>query len=259
MLNYIHEKNTPAPCINHHAPCIQHANTATKNGFDHCAGCKTQYSFGVYVNADDIEATLREYRKPDLKLYHLTANTSGVQDFFRQSTFAPVKKDMSDLWTFFYVEGNYINISDDLEVNSYIAADVAELLRQMLLQEGLSFTYETVMSHTGKLSFMVQARKYGYRVYLYYIATNDPDININRVDIRLAQKGHGVSPEIIKSRYYKSLENLKEAVTQTDRAFLFNNSGEQSKLLAEITEGKHVTLEVDAAQLPNWFINYLVK
>lgn len=129
----------------------------------------------------------------------------------------------------------------------------------MLLQEGLSFTYETVMSHAGKLYFMEQAREYGYRVYLYYIATNDPDININRVDIRLAQQGHGVSREVIKSRYYKSLENLKEAVTHTDRAFLFDNSGEQSKLLAEITNGKDVTLEVEAAQLPNWFIDYLFK
>jgi len=82
--------------------------------------------------------------------------------------------------------------------------------------------------------------------------------NINRVDIRLAQKGHGVSPEVIRSRYYKSLENLKEAVTHTDRAFLFDNSGEQPKLLAEITNGKDVVLEVDAAQLPNWFIDYLI-
>lgn len=219
---------------------------------------KTKYSFGVYVNADDIEATLREYRKLDLRWYQLTANTLGVQDFFRQSTFAPVKLAMPELWQFFYVEDNYLGISDKLNINSYIAADVAELLRQMLLQEGVSFTYETVMSHAGKINFMAQARKLGYRVYLYYIATNDPDININRVDIRLAQQGHGVSPEIIRSRYYKSLENLKEAVIHTDRAFLFDNSGEQSKLLAEIVDGKDVTLEVDATQLPNWFIDYLV-
>jgi predicted ABC-type ATPase len=220
---------------------------------------KTKYSFGVYVNADDIEATLREYRKLDLRWYQVTTNTSRVQDFFRQSTFAPVKLAIPDLWTFFYVEGDYLSINDELEVNSYIAADVAELLRQILLQEGLSFTYETVMSHTGKLAFMAQAREHGYRVYLYYIATNDPDININRVDIRLAQKGHGVSPEVIRSRYYKSLENLKEAVIHTDRAFLFDNSGEKSKLLAEVTNGKEVTLEVDAAQLPNWFFDYLVQ
>jgi predicted ABC-type ATPase len=219
---------------------------------------KTKYSFGVYVNADDIESTFREYRKLDLRCYQLKANTLQVQNFFKQSTFAPVKLAMPDLWQFFYVEDNYLGISDELNVNSYIAADIAELLRQMLLQEGISFTYETVMSHAGKLDFMVQAREHGYRVYLYYIATNDPDININRVDIRLAQQGHGVSPEIIRNRYYKSLENLKDAVVHTDRAFLFDNSGEQSKLLAEIINGKEVTLEVDAAQLPNWFIDYML-
>lgn len=69
---------------------------------------KTKYSFGVYVNADDIEATLREYRKLDLRCYHVKADTSGVQDFFRKSTFAPVKLALPDLWTFFYVEDNYL-------------------------------------------------------------------------------------------------------------------------------------------------------
>ncbi len=219
---------------------------------------KNQYSFGVYVNADDIEATLKEYKKLDLRLYQLTLHTEQVQDFFRRSTFAPVKLAMPDLWAFIYIYDNYLCIQEELGVNSYIAADVAEMLRQMLLQKGLSFTYETVMSHAGKLSFMEQARKQGYRVYLYYIATNHPDININRVSIRLAQNGHDVSPDIIRNRYDKSLANLKEAIKHTDRAFLFDNSGEKSKLVAEITNGKEVSLQIDVDQLPNWFIEHLL-
>lgn len=219
---------------------------------------KNEFSFGVYINADDIEATLREFGKVDLSAYQLNADDGRLQEFFRRSTFAPVKLNMPDLWQYIYVEDNYVAIKKDLPVNSYIAADLAEFLRQMCLQENLTFTYETVMSHTGKLSFMAEARKAGYRVYLYFIATNDPDINVNRVTIRLAQKGHGVSPEVIRNRYYKSLENLKEAVSHTDRAFLFDNSGKDPKLLAEITDGKEVNLEVDASELPRWFIDSLL-
>lgn len=220
---------------------------------------KNQYSFGVYVNADDIEAAFRESRRLGLKPFELSVTTIEIQDFLRQSTFAPVKLNQLNLWSYFYVENGYLCMKEGLDINSYIAADIAEFFRQALLENGLSFTYETVMSHAGKVSFMQLAQQKGYRVYLYYIATNDPDININRVQIRRAQKGHDVSPDIIKKRYYKSLEHLKQAIANTDRAFLFDNSGKNSKLLAEITNGKTVTLTIDSSEIPNWFIDYVYE
>ena len=63
------------------------------------------------------------------------------------------------------------------------------------------------MSHHGKVSFLQEAIENNYRVYLYFIATEDPDININRVNVRVANHGHYVDSEIIKSRYYRSLQN----------------------------------------------------
>lgn len=221
-------------------------------------GLRNQYSFGVYVNADDIEAAFRESRRLELKPFELSVTTTAIQDFFRQSTFAPLKLNQPDLWKLFYVEDGFLCMKEAQDINSYIAADIAEFFRQSLLENGVSFTYETVMSHAGKVSFMELAQQKGYRVYLYYIATNDPDININRVQIRRAQKGHDVSPDIIKKRYYKSLEHLKQAVANTDRAFLFDNSGKNSKLLAEITGGNSVTLTIDSSEIPNWFIDYLL-
>lgn len=219
---------------------------------------ESQYSFGVYINADDIELTLLKSGQLNLAHYQLTATSFEIQDFFRQSTFAPIRLNNPELWRFISVKDNFIVISKDVSINSYIAADIAEWLRRMLLQQQSSLTYETVMSHVGKLDFMSEARKKGYRVYLYYIATNDPDININRVNIRMAQKGHGVDPAIIRNRYYKSLSNLKQALKYTDRAFVFDNSGEHSKLLAEVTNGREVHLQVDSSELPKWFIDYLL-
>ena len=66
-----------------------------------------------------------------------------------------------------------------------------------------------------------------------------------------------MSPEVIERRYYKSLQNLKGAVKQTNRAYIFDNSGTASLLVAEITEGSDVIV-IDPEKAPNWFIKYLV-
>ena len=42
-------------------------------------------------------------------------------------------------------------------IKTYLAADIAEFIRQQLLNHGVSFTYETVMSHPGKIDFLSQA------------------------------------------------------------------------------------------------------
>lgn len=143
-------------------------------------------------------------------------------------------------------------------VDSYLAADLAEFIRQQLLLNEVSFTYETVMSHDGKIAFLQNARDKGYRVYLYFVATEDPEINISRVNVRVAQHGHYVASEVIKKRYFKSLELLKEAVKKTNRAYIWDNSGAASVLLAEVTEGIDVRI-FDTNNVPNWFVKYLVE
>jgi predicted ABC-type ATPase len=132
------------------------------------------------------------------------------------------------------------------------------LIRQQLLANDISFTYKTVMSHESKVTFMQLARNKGYRVYLYFIATEDPDINVSRVNVRVAQHGHSVSHEQITDRYYKSLQHLKPAVKKTNRAYLWDNSGEAALLIAEITDGQDVNV-FDTDKVPNWFVKHLAN
>ena len=37
------------------------------------------------------------------------------------------------------------------------------------------------MSHPSKVALLENAQRAGYRTYLYYIATDDPAINVSRV------------------------------------------------------------------------------
>jgi len=154
------------------------------------------------------------------------------------------------------VANNLLSLS--AVIDSYLAADLAEFIRQQLLEVGKSFTYETVMTHESKIGFLEHAQKNGYKVYLYYIATEDPAININRVAVRVAQEGHNVPPAVIESRYFRSLENLKNAVKKSNRAYVFDNSGKQAELIVEVADGVDVRRN-DAIEVPNWVANYLLS
>ena len=215
----------------------------------------SKISLGIYVNADDIEKEFYVSNSLSLEQYQLSISLEQVQDFFRQSNFSPVKRNELDLWQKIQIAENKIILSTTID--SYIAADIAEFIRQRLLAEGISFTYETVMSHPDKIKFLKAAKNSGYRVYLYFVSTEDPEININRVNIRVAQKGHDVLNNIIKERYYKSLKNLKSAVKESSRAFIFDNSQNHINLIAEITDGIDVAIN-QTLNVPTWVSEYLL-
>lgn len=109
-------------------------------------------------------------------------------------------------------------------VDAYHAAALADWLRRLLLRERRDFTFETVMSHPGKVAFLHQARAAGYRVYLYWVVTEDAEVNVDRVAQRVREGGHAVPPDKIRRRYVDALELLRPAMETSDRAYLFDNS-----------------------------------
>jgi predicted ABC-type ATPase len=123
----------------------------------------------------------------------------------------------------------------------------------------ISYTLETVMSSPHKVELLKQAQQQGYRTYLYFIATDDPEINISRVRNRVKQGGHSVPEDKIVSRYHRSIDLLMEAIRYTNRAYVFDNSSnnQDRTWLAEITAGR--TLEIKARQVPAWFDNAVLK
>ena len=148
--------------------------------------------------------------------------------------------------------------ANNTAIHSYLAADLAEFIRQQLVANGISFTYETVMSHKSKIDFLQTAKEQGYRIYLYFVATENPEINISRVNVRVAQHGQNVAPDVIINRYFRSLQQLYAAVKISNRAYIWDNSDTASLLIAEITDGENVII-MDTDKVPNWFVKYLVN
>ena len=106
---------------------------------------KAEIPFGVYVNADDIEGLLKQSGVLLFSTYQLNITEAALQSFFKKSRFSPIKRNEPDLWSKLTVQENILHIN--ASVDSYLAADLSEFIRQQLLENNISFTYETVMSH----------------------------------------------------------------------------------------------------------------
>ncbi|MBC7425712.1 MAG: zeta toxin family protein [Bacteroidia bacterium] len=212
-------------------------------------------NLGYYINSDDIELSLRENLYLDLSVFNISTTTEELRKFIKDFGMSVTKLDEENIEECFFHEEGKIIIRDT-PINSYLAADIAEFIRRKLLESETSFSFETVLSHPSKLAFISQAREQGYRIYVYYITTENPGININRVKLRVAKSGHPVKPETIIDRYYRSLKLLFDTVKLRDRAFLFDNSETYFELVAEITDARKVQVTDLDRKLPEWFITH---
>ncbi len=107
------------------------------------------------------------------------------------------------------------------------------------------------MSSSDKVDFLKLAQENGFRTYLYYVATEDPLINVSRVSSRVKQGGHPVPEDKIISRYHRSLSLLYDASKFANRAYIFDNSDVQRVTIAEVTDGG--LLEMKTESMPIWF------
>lgn len=215
-----------------------------------------EINLGYFINADELEIQLKTKGFIDLEPIGVKTDQSEFESYMEKdqakSLIAKAKK-----------EGHKINIEivDNLiidknkDTKSYEASLIGFFLRDLLYKQNKSFSFETVMSHISKVVELENAKMEGYRIYLYFICTDDPEINVSRVENRVAKGGHDVKLNYILNRYSRTLNNLYPAMQQARRAFLFDNSGKTSKLIAETFEGK---LKLHVQSPPNWFLDYVL-
>jgi predicted ABC-type ATPase len=157
--------------------------------------------------------------------------------------------------------GEYINADDiarslentisDYRDRNIRAAQVAEERRLLALQEGRDFAFETVMSTPEKVALMTQARALGYRVSLFFVTTEDPEINVRRVAGRVKNGGHPVEPDAIRRRYAATMDLLPSAFEHAHQATVLDNSEEPGNLRIVATKAdEDVEFPVEDAVLP---------
>lgn len=204
---------------------------------------------GVYINPDEMEKAIKSSGTLDLASFQVTADSVEVTAFFAASTLLQKAGLLDDL-TQIGVRDGKLDF-DGIEVNSYWASVTADFIRHKLLAAGVSFTFETVMSSADKVAFLQKAQQQGFRTYLYFVATEDPQINLSRVAYRVKTGGHPVPRDKVLSRYQRSLDLLPDAINYSNRAYLFDNSGSEHVWIAEVTDGEE--LEMKTEHMPHWF------
>ncbi len=184
---------------------------------------------------------------PDTKQLWILAggNGSGKSTFYRH-----------------YLEGYGIKfVNADIIANeirpksskdlSYQAAEIAEKIRNELLEQGVSFCYETVFSHESKIDFIAKAKSLGYKIILVYIHLNHAGLNEARVFQRTKEGGHDVPSEKIYSRIPRTMNHIKKALAIVDEARILDNSFEKDRFrqIAVMKAGKY---EIRVEQTPDW-------
>lgn len=219
------------------------------------------HHIGAYLNADELEQNLNTSHQLDLMAYHPALKAQDLIDFLKQKK-RPNAGQLVPLLTNEPILLDDWNIQFDAsEIDSYLCARIIDYIRLEFLRLKISFTFETVMSHISKVEFLQEAKRHGFKTYLYYVSTVDPMINIARVKYRVSVGGHPVPEQKIVERYYRSMDLLMQAVDASDRTYLFDNSsnGEKAAFIAEIQSAETLKMNPEVQQLPWWFAEKVLK
>ncbi len=218
------------------------------------------YNTGHNINADVIEKTLDNKGFINLDFFNLKVSEYEFDDFLKSDNAKSLlKKSKEENHNISLTLRDNFIVDYSKETHKYEGSLISSFIREKLIQNKQSFCFETVMSHSSKTQEIQEAKNQGYFIYLYFICIDEPEINISRVENRVQKGGHNVEHSKITGRYPKTLENLFPAIEICDKCYLYDNSDEKYKLIAEIDSGKYLTLHVNENDSPNWFKNYVLK
>lgn len=211
---------------------------------------------GTYVNADDIKVILSRNRFVDFSSFGVHLDGDQFKKAFKDSTLSDRIENVSKTLSNVYFSNDKLYLKAEYVIEDYFVSFIAAFICDKLLDISKKFTIETVMSHPSKLDYMKLAKEKGFKIYLYFVALADPELNKHRVQARVAQGGHPVDEEKISQGYYRTMNNLYEALKIADSAFLFDNSAGEPNMFA-IKEQGHMKILSD--YIPKWFDTYVMN
>lgn len=131
-----------------------------------------------------------------------------------------------------HVTPPYINADDIMRAtlcSNLDAALKAEELRHECIENGDSFSFETVLSTPRNLDLLRDAKERGYFIRGFFVLTASADLNVFRVEARFQSGGHHVPEDKIRSRYVKSLANIPSFIELCDVCHIYDNTGQEPK------------------------------
>ena len=218
------------------------------------AQLSSDYAVNLYrfLNADLLFAEVEQSHQTACPF---SIDNAELVQFVAQSTYPREYKRPFESGEIYIDEEDYLHFSAN-GINSYSVAIVADFFKEQYLKHRISFSFETVFSHPAKIDILRRAQAAGFKTYMYFVATENPVINVNRIKERVALGGHDVPEEKTRSRYLRCMEQVRYALPYLNRAYFFDNSTQQSLYLAEYESEVGFTLHSEL--LPSWFRRFVL-
>lgn len=99
---------------------------------------------------------------------------------------------------------------------------------------------ETVLSTDKYRRLVIAAKERQFEFRLIFVMLETPELNVERVRLRVSKGGHDVPEAKIRARWKRSLEQLPWFLEQADQAALFDNSGAVPRLIGQKLSGSIV-------------------
>ena len=100
-----------------------------------------------------------------------------------------------------------------------------------------TFNQETTLSGRTVMRTIERARDAGFRVIMFYVGVENPQIANDRIAHRMEIGGHGIDPAVVERRHGSSISNLVEAIELADEVYLYDNTV-LLKLMARFDHGE---------------------
>lgn len=116
------------------------------------------------------------------------------------------------------------------KVGKYTNAD------DVVATTGMNNMEAAVLSSEYKLNILRKAKEEGYFIKCVFVLTVDPQINIARIESRVAAGGHNVASDKVIERYYKSINNIKELLNICDIVHVYDNTKTPERIIRKHKE-----------------------
>lgn len=90
---------------------------------------------------------------------------------------------------------------------------------------------ETVLSSAKYRRLVDKAKAHGFEICLVYVFLHSAEMQIERIKARVAKGGHDVPEDKVRSRRERSFEQAGWFFRNSDRAWIFDNSGAEPALV----------------------------
>jgi len=120
--------------------------------------------------------------------------------------------------------------------------------REAALREQRSFAVEDLIIDTELLE---RARNAGYATKVIFISTEDPNLNVGRILIRMSHGGQSVPLKAVPESYEESMKSLPQARKHADDLLVYDNTpdGKGHRLVARLISGELVRVTHSS---PDW-------